>query len=472
MQIISFPFLGCFAVLLALHWFMPRKAPWQNVLLLLASLGYLCSWGWATPIVVLASTVLEWIVSRRLGATESVRGRLALLWTSIALNLGTVILFKYAMFLKMIVPVIPFVPQGDVFVHLLIPVGVSFWVLQKMTLTYDVYYRRKPAEPSLLRCILFTSFFPTLLSGPIERSRHFLPQLDRVRTWDTQRFSQGVWLIAIGIFQKVVIADNAGTVVDELYRPENHGGIAIYLGMIAYSVQLFGDFAGYSDMVRGVSRLVGIEVTRNFAAPYLSQNLSDFWKNWHVSFSSWLNDFVFNPTLMAVRDFGAAAVIVATWITFLISGLWHGTGWNFVVYGSLHALGLSVYALTRDRRKAFAKLHKNDRWPTVLAIVATFHWVCFTFLFFHARDLPQALSQVGELFTGSWNPFGSSLSVTWGIFVATLLGVAGLHYLIRSHGEFWAFKAPVWVRVFVYLALGLLMLRFYAPSERFLYFQF
>lgn len=470
MQFISFPFLGAFVLLLALYWAVPKRG-WQNGILLAGCLGFLLSWGWLSLVLVVVSTLGEWLLSMAMERQSARKSRLAILWTSIAWNTATVALFKYACLLRLIQPVLLPGRADSASLHLLIPVGVSFWVLQKMSLTFDVYYGRRTAERNPLRCLLFTSYFPTLVSGPVERARHLLPQFSASRSIDARAVSEGVWLISIGIFQKVVVADNVAACADQLLGPGTPGGLSVLVGVWAYAIQIFCDFGGYSDMVRGASRLLGIDILQNFNAPYLAQNLSEFWKRWHISLSTWLNDHIFVPTSMALRSWGTASIVAATWCTFLVSGLWHGTGWTFLIWGGIHALGLTIFTLSKDWRKRFKKAHKESFWLEPLAIAVTFHWVCLGYLFFRSPDVGYALRLIGSLATGPWSP--ARLDLDWATFLGALASLAALHHMMDSRKDvFWIFQAPRAVRVAVYLALLLLVSRYYASSERFIYFQF
>ena len=463
MQFLSLEFLASVAALFALYWLVPRRS-WQNSLLTLASLGFLSLFGVAPLVVLVVSTTLEWAIALRLGATDSRNGRRALVALSVLLNLAQLAWFKYGPY------VLPPLGLSAVVLKAAVPVGLSFWTLQKMTLTLDVYYRRQPPERNLLRCLLFVSFFPAVLSGPIERAHKLLPQFAEERRWDTRRFSEAVWLIVLGAFHKAVIADNIAVCADSLLKPGS-SGLAILVGIWAYAIQIYGDFAGYSYMARGFARLYGIDLTQNFLAPYFTTNLSDFWKHWHISLSGWLTEFIFSPVSMALRRHGTAAVLAATWATFAASGLWHGTGWTYVWWGAIHASGWSVWVLTKPWRKIVKTRYGKQCWPQWVAIFLTFHWVCLGYVFFRAPTSQAALDQISQLFRGSWNPL--ALSVDWPILVACASAAMWLQWSIsRSRNVFWIFERSVRFRMGFYLALLMLLLRFYAPSERFIYFQF
>lgn len=469
MQFLSVEFLAGLGAAFLLYWMIPRRN-WQNGILLTASLGMALSLGANVLAVLTVSTCLEWLIARRMGRAGK-RGRSLLLWASIALNVSQLIVFKYArFFVPEMSRLFPQAGHGIGAWDVLMPAGLSFWTLQKMTLTLDVYHRRRAPETGFLRCLLFAGFFPTLLSGPIERSRNLLPQFGKLRTWDVTRFSEGVWLFAFGAFQKAVIADNVGAVADSLLKP-GHTGAAVLVGMWAYALQIYADFAGYSSIARGCARLFGIDIMQNFMAPYLARNLSDFWKHWHISLSGWLNEYVYTPVSMRFRQWGTASMVLAIWATFTLSGLWHGTGWTFFAYGCLHALGITVFLLSKGLRKSLKARLRDPAWLEWAAVAITFHWVCMAYVFFRAPDIAAAASQIASLFQGGWNPL--DVPADWGVLGCSAFAVFGMQAMMQREREvFWAFRRPLWFRVALYLALAFLLLRFYAPSDRFIYTQF
>jgi alginate O-acetyltransferase complex protein AlgI len=463
---LSAPFFGMQAILLALYWCAPDRI-WQNRILLLGSLLFLFSLGKATAAILIVSTALEWAIALRLEKTETPRGRRAWLWASLVLNIGLLAILKFGRFFPSGETLFG---SGSAWLKALIPVGASFWTLQKMSLTLDVYFRRRHAEKDFFACLLFAGFFPTVLSGPIEASRNFLPQLEKKRAWDVRRFSEAIWLLALGAFLKAVIADNLSPVTEVLLKPGARGG-SVLLGGYAYALQLYGDFAGYSYMARGIARAYGIDITQNFLAPFLTRNLSDFWKHWHASLTAFLNEYVFGPVSMRLRDRGTFGIVFAICATFLASGIWHGTGWLYVAYGGIHAAGISFLAMTRTWRKRMVTRFGKEGWYAIVCILVTFHWVVMSFLVFRSADLTDALAQLGALFRGGWGLSG--VSVDW-----ATLGLSGLAVLwlqsrvLASRDVFWIFARPVWFRVAFYLVLGFLLTRFFAPPDRFIYFQF
>jgi alginate O-acetyltransferase complex protein AlgI len=470
LQFLSPEFAAALALVLVLYWAVPRRG-WQNLLLLAASLGFALGFGIQAAAVLAGSTLLEWLIARLMGRSESPRFRFSLLWASVALNVAQLAFFKYShFFLPEISALFSKAGLHTGTLRILMPVGLSFWTLQKMTLTLDVYHRRMEAEKSYFRGLLFTGFFPTLLSGPIEHARNMLPQFAKARAWNTQWFSEGVWLFAIGAFQKAVVADNVGVLTDTLLAPGSTG-LAVLAGIWAYAFQLFGDFAGYSYMARGCARMLGIDLTQNFLAPYLATNVSDYWKNWHISLTGWLNEHIFSPLSMALRRWGTWGIVAGICATFIASGLWHGTGWTYFVYGCFHALGITVFTLSKDLRKRFKKRFGKSWWPEWAAIFITFHFVCLGYILFRAPDVAAAWAQIAALFQGPWNP--AAAKIDWATLGLSALSLFGLQWFIKKDRDvFWILKRGVWFRVAFYLLLGFLLLRFYSPSDRFIYQQF
>jgi alginate O-acetyltransferase complex protein AlgI len=515
MQLVSVPFLVFVLGTFALYWGIRRRS-FQNGLLLVASLACVATWSWSALAILVASTGAEWLIARAMGNrrirngiwSERLRrtgsraigharrivpdriltpfGRIAarplkrsrtsspeqrlLLIASVALNIGQLAFFKYHRFFAPQLQELLGHSRGAIAIaSLAAPVGLSFWTLQKMTLTLDVWLGRTDPVRSFRRALTFVAFFPNLVSGPIERARRFLPQLDSVRRWDPRLLSEAAWLVGIGLFQKIVVADNVGDCADALLKP-GASSLAVLVGLWAYAIQIYADFSGYSDMARGVAKLFGIDLIQNFDAPYLAPNLSDFWKRWHASLTNWLNDYIFNTASMAWRDLGTWSIVAATWATFLASGLWHGTGWTFLAWGSIHAAGLTVLVLTKDHRKGWKARWGKTRWYTPSATILTFHWVCLGYLFFRAPSLAEAFAHLGSIGRGNWfelPPFEGH------VLLLSAIAIFALQSLARRHRTpLWVFQQSVVLRTAIYLLLGLILFRLYAPAEKFIYFQF
>jgi D-alanyl-lipoteichoic acid acyltransferase DltB (MBOAT superfamily) len=470
MQLLSLSYV-CFAGAVLVMYFGLSCAG-QNVLLLLASLAFCASWDYRGALLLVLSTALDFAIGRRLDWERPEIERRRAMWLSVILNVSILVAYKYGR-VWLSPAAAPLSSAGTLAeqVRRFAPVGLSFYTLARITHTLDAFYRVIRPARSLLEFMLFVGFFPQLTSGPIERARNVLPQLSQRRQFDLDRTYQALWLIGLGLFKKVYLADHAGLIAKRLF--DTSGGVsatATLLGLYAYAFQIYGDFAGYSDIARGTARLFGIEIVANFDAPYASANLAEYWKRWHISLSSFLEDYVHRPVSMALRNHGELGLVCAIWVTFLTSGLWHGTGWTFLVWGALHAAGLSVFALTRKLRKRMSK-RVHPRLLTACARIVTFHYVCLGYLFFRAPSLQAAWSTLRTLAAGF--TITAEVNRSWNglLFYAAVSFL--LDYLQRRAGDtFWIFRQQTWVRAVVYAAMLLCVLRLFAPSEDFIYAEF
>ena len=468
MQLLSFTYVAFVAVLFIAQLRLSR--PGQNALLLCGSLVFCASWDYRSALVLMVTTAIDFELAKRLQWEEPERKRRQMMWLSVALNVSVLAFIKYARLWNS--P--SFVGAVGVFreTHsIIVPIGLSFYTLARLTYTLDVFYRILRPTRSLTEFALFVACFPQLVSGPIERAVNILPQLAKRRTFDQGKFHEGLWLITLGLFKKVYIADHCGILTKHLFQSDARtNGAAVLLGVYAYAIQIYCDFAGYSDIARGTARLFGIEVTQNFNAPYSSTNLSEYWKRWHVSLSSFLEDYVNGPVAMTLRKYGTVGIVIAIWVTFVISGLWHGTGWTFLVWGCVHAFGLTALALSRKLRKRIKSTLPPRLWNTI-AWFATFHYVCFGYLFFRAPSLNDALGSLHAL--GRHFAFSPNVRHDW----RPVLFFASLSFLLdrlgqRRGGTFGIFQQRTWVRAVCYAIVLLCIIRLFAPSEVFIYAEF
>ncbi len=279
----------------------------------------------------------------------------------------------------------------------LLPAGLSFFTFQALSYVIDCYLERTPCERSLLRFATFVGFFPTVLMGPIERAGHLLPQLRQPPPIRLQNFTDGLSLFLVGLFKKMALAGYLALYVTRVYdNPGGFGAPELLLATIAFGWQLYFDFSGYTDMARGVAKLMGFNLVLNFRHPYLATGLGDFWRRWHISFSRWILDYIFMPLQMRWREWRGRGTALALLVTFVVSGLWHGAAWTFVIWGALHGLGLGLtYGLERS---AFYR----KRVPTLVKRAWVFAYVTFAWVFFRAGSLQDAHLIVGRLFTAPW----------------------------------------------------------------------
>lgn len=368
---------------------MPSGARWMW--LLVASLVFFAALG--VPALVAALVVVvgvSYACGRLLGEATGTTRRL-LLYGGIVANLLVLGAFKY-------------LPHGVLdsgsSPALLATVGVSYFTFQGVSYLVDVYVGSTEVERHFGLFALYMSFFPKLLQGPIERASELIPQLRQRFVLDADAVRTGGLLFLWGLFKKTVVADRAGPLVDAVYDPAGtYSGIPIMLATYLYAVQLYCDFSGYTDMALGIGRLFGIRLTQNFANPYGARSIAEFWRRWHISFSRWILDYVFKPLQFTLRDWGLHGSAVALLVTFLVSGIWHGAGWTYLIWGLMHGVYMAVSIYTRRARKTVTdRVFKG--WPLTAAawqIFATLHLVLFSWIVFRAPSLRDAVRLMGSL---------------------------------------------------------------------------
>jgi hypothetical protein len=284
-----------------------------------------------------------------------------------------------------------------------LPIGLSFYTFLAVGYLIDVYVSNVAAERSVIRFGAFMSFFPHLAAGPIERARHLLPQLERIGVFDYSRAVSGLRTILVGLFMKVVIADNLAPYVNAVYaEPRQHGAVDLALATVLFSFQVYADFAGYSLIAIGSARVLGVELLKNFEQPWLSQSVPDYWRRWHISLSSWFRDYLFIPLQFQVRRRGAFGLIGALIFTFILVGVWHGAGIKYALFGLIHGILVAFSTLTFARRDEYWRSLGVPRLPLLIGrTLATFVIISLTFVLFRARDLSEAVWIYGALVTGA-----------------------------------------------------------------------
>lgn len=391
MQFTSFAYLA-FLPLVLLAYHLLRRRVLQNGLLLCASYVFYGWWDYRFCMLMLASSLVDYFVGSRLHQTENVRERKIWLSVSICSNLGLLGVFKYFNFF-----IDSFREVGEVFgfnmsggtLEIILPVGISFYTFQTMSYTIDIYRRQLEPSSSLVDYLAFVSFFPQLVAGPIERASRLLPQLQRSRTVTWEDTASGARQILCGFFKKIVIADSVAVFVGEAYAtPETMSGARLTLATMLFAFQIYCDFSAYSDIAIGTARMFGIELMQNFNYPYFSKSMGEFWQRWHISLSTWFRDYVYIP--LGGNRGGSNQTRRNLFVTFLVSGLWHGAAWKFVGWGAFHGS-----ALMAERRPARKDLPKPVNWFSTFAgigkMAATFVIVCLGWVLFRADSLSDAL---------------------------------------------------------------------------------
>lgn len=408
----SVDFWGFFAVILALYFFVPRKFKW--LLLLLASYFFYGSWKKEYLLLLALPTAATYLAARGMDAARSSGKRKLFFWSGLALTLGLLVVFKYlGLFWQTFLDLLGYLRHQKLVsgLHILLPLGISFFTFRMVSYLIDVYLQRIAAEKHAGVYALYVSFFPQLLAGPIDRAAHLIPQLKSPVSFDWDRITSGFRLVVWGLFKKLVIADRLLFFVTHVFRHPDQQRIYLLFAAYFYAFQIYCDFSGYSDIAVGVSRILGFESQKNFAFPYFSRSISEFWNRWHISLSSWLRDYLFLPLAYATmrriegaRRFGLKAetwgYVVATLLTMLLGGLWHGAGWTFVIWGGLYGVYMTfAYASKRLRKKIikWTGLQRLPRLHAALSIFITFNLVSFAWIFFRSPSLQHALTFIGRM---------------------------------------------------------------------------
>ncbi len=462
-------------VVLGIYWVSKHRV--QNALLLVASYVFYGWWDWRFLALIALSTVTDYVVARRLHRTERESRRKALLLTSIAVNLGILGFFKYFDFFvegfSGILQVFGFKPSLPT-LSILLPVGISFYTFQSISYTFDVYRRRIPPERNLVTFAVYVAFFPQLVAGPIERANQLLPQIQARRNPpDGSQWVSALSLILLGLFKKIVIADGlAGLVQARFADPSAHGALSLLIGVYAFSLQIYGDFSGYSSIARGTARLFGIELIRNFEQPYLSTNISQFWRTWHISLSTWLHDYLYIP--MGGNRGGRWQTYRNIMLTMLLGGLWHGASWGFVVWGGIHGVALvahRAFGVYEPRRRP-----RSPKLVDVWKMALTFNLVALAWIFFRADSLSHAgeylagFSRIGSLASAGDVTLGAAVTLVAGF----LLVVIAIDWVDRNRSRLRPLER--WGAVPIGAATGIMVAALLVWSGGtpvpFIYFQF
>ncbi len=476
----SLTFLLFFVAVFIIYWLVFNKnTKHQNIFLLVASYFFYGYWDWRFLSLIAISSASDYIIGLAIDKQNNNKKRKQLLTISIIINLTILGFFKYFNFftdnLLVLLNTIGFGTNQRV-LNIILPVGISFYTFQTMSYTIDIYRKQLRPTKSVINFFTYVAFFPQLVAGPIERAKNLLPQFAQSRKFIYTNATDGLKQILWGLFQKIVIADNCAPLVDMAFNnPAEYSSPFLIMGAILFAFQVYGDFAGYSNMAIGIARLLGFNLMQNFAAPYFSQSITEIWRRWHISLSTWLRDYLFTPLALQARNMGVWGVIAATLITFTISGLWHGANWNFIFWGFLHGLALSYEVLTKKTRKHL----KSNILPIIynpVSTILTFAFWVFALVFFRSAGTFNGFLYIKSVFSNSFTfvnyPFESkTITITLLITFFMLIDFAGRNrqYAIKTIAQ----SKPLWVRYLFYSFIVFLILAFYpTQGSPFIYFQF
>ena len=392
-------------IVFVLYWFVTNhNLKLQNAIIVVASYVFYGWWDWRFLSLILFSTLVDYSIGRRLKNEESWTNRKILLWISIIVNLGFLGFFKYYNFF-----IDNFVVAFSFFSHkiqpntlnIILPVGISFYTFQTLSYTIDVYKKKLEPAEDIIAFSAFVCFFPQLVAGPIERATNLLPQFYKKRTFDYDKAVDGMRQILWGLFKKVVIADNCAEYADLIFNNyEDYSGSTLLLGAIFFTFQIYGDFSGYSDIAIGTSRLFGFNLMKNFATPYFSRDIAEFWRRWHISLSTWFRDYLYIP-LGGSRG-GTWIKVRNTFIIFLVSGFWHGANWTFIIWGGLNAFYFLPLLLLKRNRINLGVVAEGRMIPSLrelFQMVSTFFLTVLSWIFFRAESVESSLKIIKEIFS-------------------------------------------------------------------------
>ena len=488
----SLQFLIFFPLIVAFYFSLPHWFRW--ILLLVASYYFYMCWKAEYLILIVVSTLIDYYAGVMMGKTGDKRKRKKYLILSLFSNLGLLFAFKYFNFFNESaralfnhLNIFYNVPAFNV----LLPVGISFYTFQTMSYSIDVYRGDKEPERNLGIFALYVAFFPQLVAGPIERSTRLMPQFFEKKKFEYQRVCDGLKLMLWGFFKKVVIADRLAVFVNQVYSaPTEYTGMPLLVATYFFAFQIYCDFSGYSDIAIGSAQVLGYDLMDNFNRPYFSKSIAEFWKRWHISLSSWFRDYLYIPL-------GGNRVAKWRWYVnlitvFLVSGLWHGASWTFVVWGGLHGFYLMFSIVTEKARKAVARFFFIDTVPELQAFLKmfiTFHLVLFAWMFFRANSLSdalyicthwlpacsiQGLKAYCDTWFSYWGSWGYLMKSEFLLSIFCILFMEFIH-LIQRHESIRHMLAqrPRWYRWAIYYGIIVLILIFGEfTKQQFIYFQF
>jgi len=464
----SFIFLIFFILILPIDHLLKKKNVTRNVFLLVTSYFFYGFWDWRFTFLLLISTLIDFFIAQKIYTTLNKNKKKIYLTISLISNLGILGFFKYFnFFTESFSEMLSLWGYKPDFIHLniILPVGISFYTFQTLSYTLDIYNNKLKPTKSLINFALFVAFFPQLVAGPIERAKNLLPQIENRKKIDKYALHEAIYLITSGYFKKVLIGDTSGKFVDRIFAyPQYYSSYELLMGTILFSIQIYADFSGYSEIARGVAKLLGIDLKINFKQPYLSTNITEFWRKWHISLSSWLKDYLYIP--LGGNKKGKNRTSINLFITMLIGGLWHGANWTFIIWGAVHGF----YLLIHKKIKKGKKIGTQTLIIKIIKILITYILVLFSWLFFRAESFDSAIMIIKKIFTFEGILYTKIIIITSTyLFFSFFLDILekkemNLKLLNKARPFRWGVYAAIWTMVLLYMYQG-------KPSP-FVYFQF
>lgn len=478
----SFSFLLFLPVIFLLYWFVFKPLKWQNLLVVVASYVFYGWWDWRFLILIAFTTLCSYISGLLIEHFEGKRQSQK--WvsaTNIILNLAILGVFKYYNFFADSFDSLIFCTLGKHLdwptLNVILPVGISFYTFQALSYSIDVYRHQLKATRDIVAFFAFISFFPQLVAGPIERATNLLPQFLKPRCFDESKAVDGLRQMLWGFFKKVVVADTCASTLMYVWEDyQQMSGISLFFGGLLFAFQIYGDFSGYSDIAIGSARLFGINLKRNFAYPYFSRSIPEFWRTWHISLMTWFRDYIYFP--LGGSRCSKWKIIRNVFIVWGVSGLWHGANWTFICWGLYHAVLLNIYNVFGVKKKFKQVVAYKSFFPSIketLQILLTFFLVVIGWIIFRAESMSQAFTYLSRMFS---SPFeGMSVgSLKYTFFFVFLMLVAEWFQRDKQHAlelvkcqGFLKYRIVRWA---LYMSILLVTLVFAGEQSQFIYFQF
>ena len=465
-------------IVFILYWFVTNKnLRLQNILLLASSYFFYACWDWRFLFLLIFSTLLDYYTGIKMSEANNQSIKKFWFWLSISINLGFLGVFKYYNFFadSFEEAISNFGLQVNPWsLQVILPIGISFYTFHGLSYVIDIYKDRIKAEKNYIDYAVFVSFFPLLVAGPIERATHLLPQIQKKRTFDYTKAVNGLKQILWGLFKKVVIADTCAESANAIFNSsDNLSGSTLVVGAIYFAFQIYGDFSGYSDIAIGTARLFGIDLLRNFAFPYFSRDIAEFWRRWHISLSTWFRDYLYIP--LGGSKGGTWMKIRNTFIIFLVSGFWHGANWTFIIWGFLNALYIMPSIIFKTNRNNLDIVAQGKYFPSLKELFSmgiTFSLTVFAWIFFRAENIRHAFRYISEIFSPSLFSMPGFKKPIIIFLVLILIFIEWIgreqEYALEKLGLNWN-RTVRWI---FYYTLAMLIILFAGQKQQFIYFQF
>jgi len=468
-------------IVFIIYWALSKtKLAYQNFFVLCASFLFYGWWDWRFLCLIALSIVVDYFIAKAIDKQENKTKRKQILFVSIFVNIGLLFAFKYFNFFLDNISDVCSILGVEISLkslNIILPVGISFYTFQTLSYTIDVYRNKIKPTNDFVAFAAFVSFFPQLVAGPIERATNLLPQFLKEREFDEIKASDGLRQMLWGLFKKVVIADNCATYADLIFNsPDSFSGITLILGAVFFAFQIYCDFSGYSDIAIGSARLFGFNLKQNFAFPYFSRDIAEFWRRWHISLTTWFRDYIYIP--LGGSRVSKTVVIRNVFIIFLISGFWHGAKWNFIFWGFLNALYFIPLLVFNRNRKNLNDIDEGRFLPSMKSFVSigvTFSLTTFSWIFFRAESMTVAFGFIKRIFIGSFINLELIRNVnTFSllIFMSFLVLFILIEWVQREKQHGLQINNASYKYWFVYLFFVCSILLFGGESDQFIYFQF